>query len=177
MVRQLFAPLLAFSGFALPASGQTAHEIAVYSLPVTPPAARPPDLAARLAAAAAHPLGSRGNPVRVLEPKGQRVYLASLRCADGRSPHYRRRGNVVAGVFGTIVDAYEVTCSNSAPAATVVYLDMYHPDHLETLAPPGFGFVAPQARRMRLRKDDGGKYSADPDGPIDALVLIAEIVR
>ena len=38
-----------------------------------------------IAAAAAHPLGTLANPIRVAGPEGERVYLARLRCADGRA--------------------------------------------------------------------------------------------
>src|SRR4051812_17205040 len=39
-----------------------------------------------LAAAAAFPLGTLQNPIRVAGPEGERAYLARLRCADGAMP-------------------------------------------------------------------------------------------
>jgi len=94
--------------------------------------------AARLAS---HPLGSAANPVRVHMPEGQRAYLARLRCSDGRAPAFQRIGNTGLGPYGSIVDAYEVTCADAKPARSEIHLDMYHPQHVETAAPPGFTIV------------------------------------
>lgn len=88
--------------------------------------------------AAAHPLGSARNPVRAEMPGGQRAYLARLRCQNGRAPTYARRGNVGPGVFGNIVDLYDVDCGAAAPGRVEVYMDMYHPRHEETATVPGF---------------------------------------
>src|SRR5687768_11611228 len=54
-----------------------------------------------IAAAEAHPLGSRENPVRVGGPRGERAYIARLRCADGSSPRVGQRSNAGIGVFGS----------------------------------------------------------------------------
>lgn len=86
----------------------------------------------------AHPLGSEQNPVRAEQPQGQRAYLAALRCADGGQPMFQRRGSMGIGVFGNIVDAYELQCEGDEPAATVVYMDMYHRGFVETRPLPGF---------------------------------------
>ena len=91
-------------------------------------------LAKAIAKAAANPLGSNENPVRADGPTGQRAYLSKLRCADGTAPAFQRRGNVGPGIYGYIVDAYEVNCG---AAETVVHMDMYH-RHAETVAVPGF---------------------------------------
>lgn len=80
------------------------------------------------AAINAQPLGSRGNPVRVLMPAGQHEYLSRLICRDGSRPDFQRKGNVGAGVYGSIVDAYDVQCKSTG---YTVYLDMYHPTYVE----------------------------------------------
>ena len=102
----------------------------------------PADRAARVAAtASAHPLGSRENPVRVNMPAGQRAYLYRLRCANGRIPTFERSGSFGPGPYGTIIDGYVVQCAGSQPANSLIFMDMYHPTHNETKAPPGFTIV------------------------------------
>ena len=98
---------------------------------------QPKDIDARLAEAAKHPLGSRENPVRVDMPGGEEAYLRHLRCSDGKAPKYNRPGDVGMGVFGHILDVFDVTCRN-APQAVEIYMDMYFPDYTETQAPEGF---------------------------------------
>lgn len=89
--------------------------------------------------ASQYPLGSEKNPVRAQMPPGQRAYLARLRCSDGNAPDFYRIGNVGAGVYGNIVDAYDVTCADGAtPEQTTVYMDMYHRGHVEKQPVPGF---------------------------------------
>jgi hypothetical protein len=91
-----------------------------------------------IAEADKHPLGSDKNPVRVSGPAGQRAFLNSLRCEDGKVPAYFRVGNFGMGVFGNIVDGYEVTCANSAPAKSMVVMDMYHSGRTESRTITGF---------------------------------------
>lgn len=91
----------------------------------------------------AHPFGSEQNPVRAAQPQGQRAYLARLRCADGKAPAFDRNGSMGIGVFGNIIDSYSVRCTDSEPANSTVYLDMYHAGHVETRAVPGFTIAAP----------------------------------
>ncbi|MGE3143912.1 MAG: hypothetical protein AB7L65_11380 [Hyphomonadaceae bacterium] len=91
--------------------------------------------------ASRHPLGSQQNPVRVNMPPGERAYLNRLRCSDGSAPGYIRVGNGGPGVFGSIVDIYDVRCSNGEPRESQIWMDMYHPTHDETAAPPGFTIV------------------------------------
>lgn len=98
--------------------------------------------AARVAASvASHPLGTEENPVRVNMPAGQRSYLGRLRCADGKTPTFHRLGSAGDGPYGTIIDGYQVDCPGSQPASNVIFLDMYHPNHYETEAPPGYTIV------------------------------------
>ena len=95
-------------------------------------------LEALIAKARAHPLGSEKNPVRADMPGGQRAYLARLRCADGKRPDFFRVGSFGMGPYERIIDGYEVTCKDSGPAKTMIYMDMYHPGHREPAAVEGF---------------------------------------
>lgn len=87
------------------------------------------------AAADAHPLGTLDNPIRVGGPVGERAYLARLRCADGAAPRIGARREAGTGAFGSVVAAYDLACAGSE--ARVVF-DMYHEEHVENRAPPGF---------------------------------------
>ena len=62
------------------------------------------------AAAAAHPLGSLENPVRVGGPQGARAYIARLRCADGSSPQIvgYRASNEVSVRFRDIANSGKI---------------------------------------------------------------------
>ena len=94
------------------------------------------ELAKAVAEADAHPLGSQKNPVPVSMPVGERAYLGSLRCMQGSTPAFDRQGSGGAGPFGNIVDFYRVTCPGAEPLTVV--MDMYHKDHVDTRAVPGF---------------------------------------
>jgi len=96
------------------------------------------DLEARIGRAGRSPLGSRENPVRVSMPAGERAYLGRLRCADGAPPVFERAGSFGPGAFGSIIDGYDVSCAGGAPKPGMIFMDMYHPEHDETAAPPGF---------------------------------------
>lgn len=85
-----------------------------------------------------HPLGSDRNPVRVNMPVGQQAYLSRLRCSDGKAPMFERGGSTGPGPFGSIVDVYSLDCGGSTPGKVSVFLDMYHPKHLENRPIPGF---------------------------------------
>ena len=100
------------------------------------------DLREAIAAAAAHPLGTTENPVRVGGPEGERAYIARLRCGDGSQPRVGQRGNAGVGAFGTIVDVYPLDCGAAAPGRFALVMDMYHAEHRETRAPAGFTLVA-----------------------------------
>jgi hypothetical protein len=101
----------------------------------------PERLRAAIAAAEAHPLGSMQNPVRVGGPRGERAYIARLRCADSSSPRVGQRANVGVGVFGTIIDVYPLDCGSAAPGRVSLAMDMYHSEHAEDRPPPGFTIV------------------------------------
>lgn len=96
------------------------------------------DLERAMRKAEAFPLGGAKNPVRVTMPEGERGYLARLRCADGKPPLYRRDGSTGEGPYGNIMDLYTVTCEGGAPAASEVYMDMYHGGFAEPRPVPGF---------------------------------------
>lgn len=104
---------------------------------------REPWLSAALKEAASHPLGSEKNPVRADMPGGERMYLARLRCADGKAPAFARTGNLGAGAFGSIVDDYIVRCAGSSPAEIHVVMDMYFTGYQETRPVPGFTIAPP----------------------------------
>jgi hypothetical protein len=107
--------------------------------------ARGKALEARLKTAALSPLGSRDNPVRANMPDGQRAYLARLRCGDGAPPAFERMGSYGPGPFGSIIDGYRVTCAVAELKVREVFMDMYHPGHIEPAAVPGFAIVPPTA--------------------------------
>lgn len=91
-----------------------------------------------IAAANAHPLGTRANPVRVGGPDGERAYLARLRCADGSAPAVGARGEGGVGAFGSLVGAYPLDCGGDASGPVSLLIDPYHQEHQEDRAPPGF---------------------------------------
>ena len=125
------------------ASGATAQSDAdkalARALGLDPPKGR--ELAAMQAEAAKHPLGSPENPVLADMPKGERAYLDRLRCTDGSPPAYSRAGDMGPGAYGSVVDLYNLTCSDGTKADVVI--DMYHRHHVEKAAVPGFTIVAP----------------------------------
>lgn len=96
---------------------------------------------AAIAAADAFPLGSRENPVRVGGPEGVHAYIGRLRCADGSQPRVGSGKPQGVGAFGTVVDGYELDCGKAAPGKRLLVTDMYHSEHSETRAPPGFTFA------------------------------------
>ncbi len=115
--------------------------------------------------AAAPPFGTtREAAVEVCRPAGERAYLSSLVCLDGRAPTFRRLGSVgwrhalangvdprfpdapsyqdgfaplEPGQIDThIVDQYEVVCGE---VRRMVFLDMYHcRQPAPAIAVPGF---------------------------------------
>lgn len=93
------------------------------------------ELRGLIAAADAHPLGTRENPVRVGGPAGERAYLSRLRCAGGAAPQAGPRGDSGVGAFGSVVGAYALDCGGTR---TRILFDIYHEEHDENRAPPGF---------------------------------------
>ena len=86
-------------------------------------------------------LGTRSSPVLCAEPKGERAYLARLRCRDGQAPTYGRMGSTSGGPDGHILDLYDVTCPRGRNLT--LFMDMYHLGYVETRAVEGFTIVAP----------------------------------
>ena len=96
------------------------------------------ELARAAAAASAHPFGTAANPARVGGPEGSRAYLARLRCANGAPPKVGDRTAAGVGAYGTIVEAWPLDCGAAAPGKVALVVDMYHGEHAEDRAPPGF---------------------------------------
>lgn len=90
-----------------------------------------------VAAAAAHPLGSLANPVRVGGPDGARAYIARLRCGDGSALKVGLPKDGGVGAFGTVTERYTLDCGGAAPGKVDLFLDIYHEEHRETRAPQG----------------------------------------
>lgn len=84
-------------------------------------------------------LGTKTNPVRCDDPKGERQYLNRLRCPNGKPPKYSRIGSFGFGPYGNILDGYRVECEGRDEA--VVFMDMYHEGYVEKEAVPGFTIV------------------------------------
>jgi hypothetical protein len=97
-----------------------------------------PGLDPAIEAAAAHPLGTLLNPVRVGGPEGERAYIARLRCADGSRPKVGARSSAGVGAFGSLVARYSLDCGAAAPGRFDLVLDMYHEEYREARAPAGF---------------------------------------
>jgi hypothetical protein len=99
--------------------------------------------AAELDAIAKHPLGSAKNPVKVEGVEGEYRYLARLRCPENKPPVVERLGSGDLSPYGSIMDIYTAACD--APPAFTIFVDMYHPGHIEQAAVAGFTIVAPGA--------------------------------
>src|SRR5687768_14711614 len=119
MTKHYLAALLTVAGILAPVAAQADIFDEMYGL-------KGKKLAKAIAKAEAFPLGSDKNPIRVTMPEGEHFYLRSLRCSDGVAPAYNRVGNVGEGVFGSIVDLYEVRCEAGEPKVSEIYMDMYH---------------------------------------------------
>ena len=93
------------------------------------------------AAAAAHPLGTAQNPVRVGGPEGARAYIGRLRCADGSRPQVGPRSTSGVGAYGTLTERYPLDCGGSAPGRVALAFDFYHQEHVENRPAAGFAIV------------------------------------
>jgi hypothetical protein len=96
------------------------------------------ELARTIAAAAAHPLGTARNPIRVAGPNGARSYLGTLRCGDGSAPKIGSAKEGGVGAYGSVLQLYPLDCGASAPGRTELLVDFYHEENVETRAPAGF---------------------------------------
>jgi hypothetical protein len=143
-MRPLFflAAVSAMAVIAVPASAQrlgartTSPEAMVAQMNLSSPEE---ELRSLVAAADAHPLGSLENPIRVGGPEGARLYLSRLRCGNGASPQIGGRSNGGVGAFGSVVEAFALTCGGSG---TRLMFDIYHEEHVETRAPAGFALAS-----------------------------------
>jgi hypothetical protein len=84
-------------------------------------------------------LGTKTNPIRCEDPKGERQYLSRLRCTDGSRPAFSRIGSFGVGPYGNILDGYRVKCEGGDEVT--VFMDMYHEGYIEKEAVPGFAIV------------------------------------
>lgn len=96
------------------------------------------ELEQAIAAASAHPLGTLANPVRVGGPEGARAYIGRLRCADGSTPKVAQQADGGVGAYGTVTQLYALDCGRAAPGKAALIVDIYHEEHRETAAPPGW---------------------------------------
>ncbi len=96
------------------------------------------ELQQAIAAAAAHPLGSAENPIRVAGPEGTRAYMQRLRCADGSAPKIGTKAEGGVGGYGSVLALYPIDCGVAAPGKVELRVDIYHEEHVETRAPAGF---------------------------------------
>lgn len=96
------------------------------------------EVARAIAAAAAYPLGTLQNPVRVGGPQGADAYLVRLRCSDGSAPQIGPGSDGGAGAFGSITRVHSVTCRTGSPGRTELAFDLYHEGHVESRPPAGF---------------------------------------
>lgn len=115
-------------------------------LPTSPSADQVDEIATSVAAL---PLGTMANPVRAVGPTGQRAYLSRLRCTDGQRPDFHRLGSYGAGIYGRMIDGYEVTCPGSSDSSTTVFMDMYHPGYVETEPVSGFTIAPYEPARSK----------------------------
>ena len=72
-------------------------------------------------------------------PEGARLYISRLRCGNGASPQIGGRSNGGVGAFGSVVEAFALTCGGSG---TRLMFDIYHEEHVETRAPAGFALAS-----------------------------------
>jgi hypothetical protein len=82
------------------------------------------------------PLGSDRAPVKAGGAAGQRAYLSRLRSKDGSVPKWQRRGNIGAGIYGNIIDMYDVEEADGN--VVTICMDMYYPGYNERHPVPGF---------------------------------------
>jgi hypothetical protein len=132
---------LAAVALAAPALAEEPRPKTIYELfGVQEPGLRGPELEAAVKAAETFPLGSEKNPVRARGISGERAYLASLRCSDGKAPDILGRGIGTPSPFGGVTDIYGVACKGAEPATASIAIDMYH-DWIEVRPVPGFTFA------------------------------------
>lgn len=129
-----------------PAAAQEVNDLAAMMAEMGGGGLKGKKLKAAIDKAATEPLGSDKNPVRADGPGGERAYLARLRCTDGSAPGFERRGNVGPGIYGYIVDLYQVRCGDSV---SEVRMDMYH-RHVETQPVAGFTIVTEATREPAI---------------------------
>ena len=96
------------------------------------------EVAQELATAAAFPVGTLQNPIRVAGPEGERAYLARLRCADGAMPRVGAQRPGGTDAFGNVTELAPADCGGAAPAHADILIDIYQEEHVLEAAPAGF---------------------------------------
>ena len=137
---RIAAPLMILTVAACATSGERAgsqgpSEAETATLDMMLGGGRAADEETVAAVEASGPLGSRANPVRAHMSQGQRAYMRSLRCPDGSVPRFQRDGSAGGSPYGGITDVYSWSCPGGEEGS--VYIDMYHPGHVERRAPEG----------------------------------------
>lgn len=85
------------------------------------------------------PLGSQQNPVRADLIQGERAYLARLRCPSGAAPSFERQGALDTSPYGTVLNAYQLTCPEGR--TSTILMDLAHANYVEHRAVRGFSIV------------------------------------
>jgi hypothetical protein len=172
-------PLLLLAFLLLPACGSATPEARSPETVSLPPAAaespsaepagpEPPRPAPPVKDPVVSTLGrKKEEAINVCEPRGQRMYLARLRCPDGQPPRFGRRGNVgprnerkgdtsedellrqmdmkrrldPGEVDYHVIDVYQVECSD---ATHDIFMDMYHCADPRTSKPPSGFTITPE---------------------------------
>jgi hypothetical protein len=86
------------------------------------------------------PLGSKGETPSAPPCRRPARLSAAAALQDSKAPQFTRVGNFGAGVYGNIIDGYELTCAGAKPV--VVFMDMYHAGHVEDRPVAGFTIAA-----------------------------------
>ena len=94
-----------------------------------------------LAAAAAFPVGSPQNPIRLAGPDAERGWLWRLRCGDGSVPRIGAHRPGGTGGFGNVLDLAPVDCGAAAPGHADIYIDIYQEEHVRDTPPSGFALA------------------------------------
>jgi len=93
-------------------------------------------LAAAIAAADAHPLGTLENPIRAEGPEGAYAYLKRLRCGDGSPVSLGVKATGGVDAFGSVTEVHPARCGRAPPISLV--FDIYQAENIEGRPPSGF---------------------------------------
>jgi hypothetical protein len=89
-------------------------------------------------------LGTFENPILCSKVDGERWYLSRLRTPEGKPLDWSRRGSFGSnGKDQHILDGYRIDDTDRT-----LFLDMYHPGHVEIRAPKGFRLLSEWSARL-----------------------------